>query len=76
MLQKKGRDEEIGHVFESAIHIVVTTDERERELASCIIGYADVPNSACEVWCTTKFCCDFLKKFFQCRIFVGKPEEK
>jgi hypothetical protein len=47
MLQKKVHDEEKGHVFESAMQIVVTTDERE--MASCIIRHADVPNSACGV---------------------------
>jgi hypothetical protein len=48
MLQKKVRDEEKGHVFESAMQIVVTTGERE--MASCII-YADVTSSAREIWC-------------------------
>jgi hypothetical protein len=61
MLQKKVHAEEKGHMFESTMQIVVTTDETE--MASCIITHADVPNSACEVWCTTKFHCNFVKKF-------------
>jgi hypothetical protein len=73
ILQKKMHDEEKGHVFESAMQILLSQRMKDVVMYK---RFADVPKPTCEVWCTTKFCCDFLKKSVLVQNIYGKARRE